>query len=187
MLVEIQKILKAKGTEATIASHQKFLPDIKEKLYGVKMPLLNELAGKYKGGGFELVKGLWKASALEEKILAIKILGKIARKDPVQSFQLVKQFAENINNWAVCDALGMQALKQLVTSHQDEIFKMAVSFNRSKDPWQRRLSLVLVEWYTRKKELHPQIRELVKALEKDEDYYVQKAITWINRNFDKKK
>jgi 3-methyladenine DNA glycosylase AlkD len=187
MLVEIQKILKSKGSAATIASIQKFVPDTNEKLYGVNMPVLNELAGKYKAGGFELVKELWQSGAFEEKILAIKMLGKIARKDPAQSFRLVKQFAGKINNWSVCDTIGMQALKQLVNSHQDEIFKMAGDFNRSKDPWQRRLSLVIVEWYTRKKELHPQIRQLVKALEKDEEYYVKKAITWINRNLEKKK
>lgn len=187
MLTEIQNILKFKASPETIASHNKFLPDNKEKVYGVKMPVINELAGKYKAGGFELAQRLWKAGALEEKILAIKILGKIARKDPPQSIQLFKQFAENINNWAVCDALGMQALKPLVNSHQEEIFRMAKAFNRSKDHWQRRLSLVMVEWYTRTKELHPQIKQLVKALKKDDEYYVKKAIVWINRNFEKKK
>lgn len=187
MLKEIQNILKSKATPETIASHNKFLPDNNEKIYGVKMPVINELAGKYKAGGFDLVQQLWKAGALEERILAIKMLGKIARKDPEQSLQLFKQFSGNINNWAVCDALGMQALKPLVNSHQEEIFGIAKTYNRSKDPWQRRLSLVMVEWYTRKKELHPQIKQLVKALERDEDYYVKKAIVWINRNFEKKK
>ena len=115
------------------------------------------------------------------------MLGKIAKKDPERSLQLFKQFAANINNWVVCDALGMQALKPLVNSHQEVIFRMAKVFNCSKDPWQRRLSLVMVEWYTRKKEHHQQIKQLVKALENDEEYYVKKAIVWINRNFEKKK
>ena len=187
MLTEIQNILKSKATSETIASHNKFLPDNSEKIYGVKMPVINELAGKFKAGGFELVQALWKAGALEEKVMAIKMLGKIAKKDPEKSLKLFDQFAKHINNWAVCDALGMQALKPLVNSHQEEIFRMAKGYNRSKDPWQRRLSLVMVEWYTRKKELHPQIKQLIKALEKDEEYYVKKAIVWINRNFEKKK
>ena len=187
MLTEIQNILKSKATPETIASHNKFLPDNNEKIYGVKMPVINELAGKYKAGGFDLVQRLWKAGALEEKVLAIKMLGKIAKKDPERSLQLFKQFAANINNWVVCDALGMQALKPLVNSHQEVIFRMAKVFNCSKDPWQRRLSLVMVEWYTRKKEHHQQIKQLVKALENDEEYYVKKAIVWINRNFEKKK
>jgi len=187
MLTEIQNILKSKAIPETIASHNRFLPDNTEKIYGVKMPVINELAGKYKAGGFDLVQRLWKAGALEEKIMAIKMLGKIAKKDPERSLQLFKQFAANINNWVVCDALGMQALKPLVNSHQEVIFRMAKVFNCSKDPWQRRLSLVMVEWYTRKKEHHQQIKQLVKGLENDEEYYVKKAIVWINRNFEKKK
>jgi 3-methyladenine DNA glycosylase AlkD len=72
-------------------------------------------------------------------------------------------------------------------THQKEIFAVAKKYNTSKDFWQRRLSLVLVEWYTRVKELHPQIKQLVKNLEKDEEYYVKKAIVWINKNFTKGK
>jgi 3-methyladenine DNA glycosylase AlkD len=133
------------------------------------------------------VEELWKAGALEEKVLAVKILGKIAKKDPERSLKLVDLFAKNIGNWAVCDAIGMQGLKPILKTHQKEIFTLAKKYNHSPDFWQRRLSLVLVEWYTRIKELHPEIKKLVKALEKDEEYYVKKAIIWITKNFEKGK
>jgi len=45
----------------------------------------------------------------------------------------------------------------------------------------------MVEWYTRKKELRPEIIKLVKALKNDEEYYVKKAVVWINKNFEKEK
>jgi len=45
----------------------------------------------------------------------------------------------------------------------------------------------LVEWYTRVKELHPEIKQLVKNLENDDEYYVKKAIVWIKKNIDKGK
>jgi 3-methyladenine DNA glycosylase AlkD len=151
------------------------------------MPFINELAAQYKSGGFELIEELWKAGALEEKVLAIKILGKIAKKDPERSLKLVELFAKNIGNWAVCDAIGMQGLKPILKTHQEEIFALAKKYNHSTDFWQRRLSLVLVEWYTRIKELHPEIIKLVKALENDDEYYVKKAIVWINKNFEKEK
>ena len=111
----------------------------------------------------------------------------IARKDAERSLKLVGNFSSSIGNWAVCDAIGMQALKPLVKSHQHEIFALAEKLNASKDPWQRRLSLVLVEWYTRDKKLHPQIKKLVKSLENDPGYYVKKAVVWINRNLEKGK
>jgi hypothetical protein len=66
------------------------------------MPFLNELAVQYKSGGFELIEALWNAGALEEKVLAVKMLGKIAKKDPDRSLKMVQLFAGNIGNRAVC-------------------------------------------------------------------------------------
>jgi 3-methyladenine DNA glycosylase AlkD len=83
--------------------------------------------------------------------------------------------------------MGMQGLKPILKTHQKEIFALARQYNCSKDFWQRRLSLVLVEWYTRIKSLHPEIKKLVKNLENDEEYYVKKAVVWIKKNFTKGK
>jgi 3-methyladenine DNA glycosylase AlkD len=185
-LTTIQKILKEKATPEAKAAHQKFVPG-KEKIYGIRMPVINELASHFKSGGFDLAKELWEAGALEEKILAVKILGKIAKKDPGRSLKLVELFSKNIGNWAVCDAIGMQGLKPILKTHQAQIFELAKKYNQSPDFWQRRLSLVLVEWYTRIKVLHPEIKKLVKALENDDEYYVKKAIVWINKNLEKGK
>jgi 3-methyladenine DNA glycosylase AlkD len=185
-LKEIQKILITNSSPEARAAHQKFVPG-KERIYGARMPFINELAGRYKNGGFELIEALWKAGALEEKLLAAKILGKMAKKDPERALKMVELFAKNIGNWAVCDTIGMQGLKPILKTHDKQIFMMAKKYNRSADFWQRRLSLVLVEWYTRVKEMHPEIKKLVKALEHDDEYYVKKAIAWINRNFEKSK
>jgi 3-methyladenine DNA glycosylase AlkD len=187
LLKEIQTILKAKATPEAKAAHEKFVPGIKEKIYGVRTPILNALANQFKQGGFDLVEELWNAGALEEKMIAVKMLGKIAKKDPERSLKLVQLFAKNIGNWAVCDTMGMQGLKPILKTHQKEIFALAWRYNSSKDFWQRRLSLVLVEWYTRIKELHPEIKKLVKNLENDDEYYVKKALVWINKNFAKGK
>jgi 3-methyladenine DNA glycosylase AlkD len=186
-LKEIQKILKAKATPEAKTGYEKFVPGTNEKVYGVRTPVLNDLANQFKPGGFDLVEELWNAGAFEEKMIAVKMLGKIAGKNPEQSLKLVQLFAKNISNWAVCDTIGMQALKPIVKTHQKEIFALAWQYNNSKDFWQRRLSLVLVEWYTRIKELHPEIKKLVKNLENDDEYYIKKAVIWINKNFIKGK
>ena len=182
----IQKILKENSSPEARASHQKFVPG-DEKIYGVRMPFINELAGKYKAGGFELAEELWKSGALEEKVLAVKILGRIAKKDPERSLRTVERFSANIGNWAVCDAIGMQGLKPILKTHQQQIFDLAKKYNQSPDFWKRRLSLVLVEWYTRIKTLHPEIKRLIKALENDNEYYVKKAIVWVKKNLEKGK
>ena len=185
-LKEIQRILRSKATPEAKAAYRKFVPG-NEMIYGVRTPVLNELANQFKPFGFDLAIELWNAGALEEKILALKMLGKIAKKDPERTLKLVQQFAKHIGNWAVCDAMGMQALKPILKTHQPEIFALARRYNKAADFWQRRLSLVLVEWYTRIKSLHPEIKKLVKNLENDEAYYVKKAIVWIQKNLSKGK
>lgn len=183
---EIQKILTERSDKGSINFFQMMVPG-KQKIYGVKTPALNELAKKYKEGGFDLAKELWNSGALEEKIIAIKIVEKVGKNDPLQVLTLFKQFSKQIDNWAVCDGLGMQFLRGIVKTHQNKIFDLARKLNHSKDPWQRRLSLVMVEWYTRKGESHKAIKELLKDLENDNEYYVRKAVVWINKNFKKGK
>src|SRR5438045_430360 len=128
-LKAIQKILKESSSPETKVAHQKFVPG-NEKIYGVRTPVLNELAAQFKSGGFELVEELWKAGALEEKILAVKMLGKIAKKDAERSLRLTQLFAKNIGNWAVCAAMGMQGLKPILKTHREEIFALARNYNK---------------------------------------------------------
>ncbi len=156
-------------------------------IYGVKTPVLNTIAKDYREGSFELATALWYAGSMEEKIIAIKILEKKGKDDPARLLTLFRQFSETIDNWAVCDGLGMQFLKSIVTTHREEIFKIAYRFNKSANMWQRRLSLVMVEWYTRHQEDHAAIKKLVTQLANDKEYYVKKAIVWINKNFAKGK
>jgi 3-methyladenine DNA glycosylase AlkD len=185
-LKAIQATLRAKGKAEAKDFFAKMVPG-QQKIYGVKTPELNALAKQYKEYGFDLAEALWNAGALEEKIIAVKIVEKMGKQDPGRLLKLVQHFAISIDNWAVCDAVGMQSLRSIVKTHRDELFALAAKYNRSKDPWQRRLSLVMVEWYTRHSADHADIKKLVKALEKDDEYYVKKAITWIKRNLNKGK
>lgn len=185
-LKEIRQSLSANAEKSNMEFFQKMVPG-EQKIYGVKTPVLNELVKKYKSGSFVLAEELWNSGALEEKIIAIKILEKTGKTDPARLFKLFNRFSKEIDNWAVCDGLGMQFLRGIVKTHQQEIFALARKLNHSKDPWQRRLSLVMVEWYTRHADAHKEIKELVKTLENDKEYYVKKAVVWIRKNFAKGK
>jgi 3-methyladenine DNA glycosylase AlkD len=180
-LAAIQQRLRSLSDPSNTAFFEKMVPG-QQKIYGVKTPDLNAIVQQYKTVGVDLAKALWQSGALEEKIIAIKIIEKIGKKDPGNVLPLFKQFAKKIDNWAVCDGLGMQFLSGIRATHADEIFELATKYNRSKDPWQRRLSLVMVEWYTRKNERTAAISQLVKALEEDKEYYVKKAVVWIKKN-----
>jgi len=185
-LKAIQKQLKENASSGHAGFLDKIVPG-QQKVYGVKTPLLNQLAREHSDGAFELAKELWQSGVLEEQIIAIKIIERKGKKEPGKVLPLFTKFSTSISNWAVCDGLGMQFLRGIVKTHADEIFTLANKLNRSKDMWQRRLSLVMVEWYTRDKAYHPQIKKLVKNLEGDEEYYVRKGVEWIKRNLIKMK
>jgi 3-methyladenine DNA glycosylase AlkD len=182
----IQEQLKAQALPEAAQAYQKFVPHA-EKLYGVRTPILTKLAGEYKQYGFDLAEALWQSGWYEERIIAGKILERMAKKDPERALRMVATFSKEIDNWAVCDCLGMQSLKTLVKTHEKEIFALAAQLNTSKNCWQRRLSLVLVEWYTRYPDRHAAIMKLVTPLQNDTEYYVKKAVAWICRNFEKRK
>lgn len=183
-LEQIKEWLSGKGDKSNTAFFQKMVPGA-QKVYGVKTPELNLIVKHYQVYSFDLATELWKSGALEEKIIAIKIVEKTGKKDPARLLTLFKQFSKNIDNWAVCDGLGMQFLRGIVKTHSDKIFELAHEYNCSKNPWRRRLSLVMVEWFTRQRERHAEIKRLVKNLENDDEYYVKKAVQWIKRNLNK--
>lgn len=184
-LKAIQSVLNAAAKNSHVQFMSVMVPG-KQKVYGVKTPVLNELAKQFKEGSFDLAEELWASGAFEEKVIANKIMEKSGKKDPDRLLKLFTHFSMTINNWAECDGLGMQFLRGIVKSHAMEIFKIATRLNQSKDPWQRRLSLVMVEWYARDKSYHPQIKKLMHNLENDQEYYVKKAIVWLQRELNKK-
>jgi 3-methyladenine DNA glycosylase AlkD len=185
-LKQIQQTLLAKAGKSNKDFFSRVIPG-EQKIYGVKTPVLNDLAKQYKKYSFPLAKELWQSAALEERIIAIKILEKTGKEDPALLLKLFKQFSKQIDNWAVCDGLGMQFLRSIVQTHAPEIFAISAKLSTSKNFWQRRLSLVMIEWYTRKQMYLPEIKKRVLQLESDDEYYVKKAVQWIKRNFSKEK
>ena len=58
LLKQIQKELKDHSTPEAKTAAMKFVPNA-EKVYGIRTPVLNLLAKKYKDGVFDLTKELW--------------------------------------------------------------------------------------------------------------------------------
>ena len=182
----IQERLIAASTPGARAATRKFVPG-SARVYGVRMPFLNQLAREYKGGGFVLVKELWRSGTYEERVLAAKMLGKVCKQNPVLALTLAAQFSKDISDWAVCDAMGMQALKPVAGSMREEIFQLAEKLVSAENPWQRRYALVLVEVFSKDPAAHKRIKQLIKQLQDEEEYYVLKAVAWLKRNLSKGK
>src|SRR5258706_733979 len=123
-LKEMQKALSAKGDKKNVQFFQKMVPG-QQKVYGVKTPELNLLAQRYKAYSFDLADELWSSGALEEKIIAIKVMEKMGKGDPAKLLSLFKKFSKTIDNWPVCVGLGFKFLRGIVKINSVEKFSLA--------------------------------------------------------------
>ena len=179
-LTEIGKFLKEKSNDKAKESWRKFVPT-SEKVYGVYLAEINKIVSKYISGGFKLVEELWKSGYLEERILAAKILGKICKKDPEKTLGLIKNFVDDITDWAVCDTLAVQGIRPIAKIKQKEIFGFSRKLVKSKNPWKRRFGIVLLINFKKDKTLKKEIEKIIKNVEDDKEHYVKKSIDWIKR------
>jgi len=69
----------------------------------------------------------------EEQLLAVKILGNFANKDPERTIKLVEKFSKNISDWAICDALAIQGIRKIAKDKQKEIFTLSKKYISSKN------------------------------------------------------
>jgi len=180
-LTEIKKFLKEKSNGKAKESWRKFVPT-SEKVYGVYLAEINKIISKYTSGGFKLVEELWKSDYLEEKILAAKILGKICKKDPEKTLELIKKFVDDITDWPICDTLAIQGIRPIAKIKQKEIFELSRKLVKSENLWKRRFGIVLLINFKKEKLLRKEIKAIIKQVENDKEYYVKKAIDWMKRS-----
>ena len=177
----IKQELAAKSDEKAIGAVRKFIPT-SQHVYGVRLPILNQIAKEHREGGCELAAALWKSGAFEEKLLAAKLLGSNCKKDPDRALTLAKKFASQISDWAVCDTLGMQGVKGIALKKQTEIFAWSNKLIKSKNLWERRLGLVLLTHFVKDRNARTQIEETLARLSGDKEHYVKKAVEWLQKD-----
>lgn len=184
MLNDIQQTL-LDNAEPQFAEKMKTVAPGAQRIYGVRMPVLNEIVKTAKLGGFPLIEQLWEAGAYEERMLAAKTLNIVAKTDPDKAIALVKKYSTAIDNWALCDTLGMQSLKRINKIRTKEIFQLSAALANSELMWQRRLSMVLLEDFCKQSNLHAAIHEIINKHRADKAYYIKKAVIWLDAGLNK--
>src|SRR6476620_429648 len=119
-MASIKQALTAQSDEKAKSAVRKFIPT-SQHVYGVRLPLLNQIVKEHRAGGFELAEALWKSGAFKEKLLAAKLHGRSCKKDLDRALTLAKKFAPQISDWAVCDTRGMQGVKAIAVEKQIEL------------------------------------------------------------------
>ncbi|MBU5557976.1 MAG: DNA alkylation repair protein [Candidatus Aenigmatarchaeota archaeon] len=72
----------------------------------------------------------------------------------------------------------------IVKTKQKEIFRISKKLVKSKNLWERRFAIVLLINFTKDESLTNEIREIIKNVESDKEYYVQKAVEWVKKKLE---
>lgn len=128
---------------------------------------------------------IWENSnVFEEKSLALDFFNqKATLKEISKYWSIIKTWVQDVDNWAHSD--GLSALyTQVLESDHKKYLPFFKKLNKSKNPWERRQSVVALYYYTRlrKKTLPAKVSlEFVKNLIDDKHIYVQKGVGWTLR------
>jgi 3-methyladenine DNA glycosylase AlkD len=105
------------------------------------------------------------------------------KKLEVTHWPMLKEWVKYVDNWAHSDGLS-SVFSMILQNDLELIYPQLVTWNKSKNPWERRQSLVCLFYYsrTRKHFLPFEVAiELINNLLEDKDYYVQKGLGWALR------
>jgi 3-methyladenine DNA glycosylase AlkD len=96
---------------------------------------------------------------------------------------ILKSWASHIDNWEHADRLS-DLIAAMHERYPTLVYPQLVKWNKSNNPWQRRLSIVSLFCYSQariKQPTYAKVMLLLKPLLKDADVYVQKGVGWTLR------
>ena len=162
-----------------------------DRILGVPGRELDKLAVRYwKTLTWEELDNLWSESVLEAKILAAKILGRKASKEPDKALETVARWAGEIDNWAVCDVLATQGLRKAFKKNpeaaEDFVGKEYEEGERRGKVFLKRLAMVASISLARQGR-PAKARELLQKTVDARDPMIVKARKWTERELMKKR
>lgn len=164
------------------AKHDEGYMKTRYSLLGCNMPAIRNVAKAFENTDKKTLNRMWSTSNSFDVLYVLLII--LGKKDLTASdWPLLKKWSRKIDNWAHSDTLS-EMIARLVELSPDRIYPDLKKWNTSNLPWQRRLSLTSLLYYSagRKKCLPAsKIFPLVKARLDDSDTYVQKAVGWTLR------
>lgn len=136
---------------------------------------------------FLIFNDIYKQSSIfEVKNQAFIFLDKYHKHIPLKTqLKTLPAWVKHVDNWAHSDSLS-KYLTRLVEDDgtKNEMISIIKKWNKSKNLWERRQSLIALYYYARTKKQHIDFeltQELVLPLLNDKEYFVQKAVGWTLR------
>ena len=127
---------------------------------------------------------IWKKSTIfEVRMMALYWLEGLTDEQLIQFAPRLTKWADKIDNWADSDTLcGIYA--RIFEASPKSLLKTYKIWNKHKNPWLRRCSMVAVFYYSRFRKKQPSFKlavSIVKPHLSAKEHYVQKAVGWTTR------
>lgn len=182
-LVEVSDKDEAIAMQAYMKTQQPF--------YGVKSPARKEVFKQARAhtkvedfaNYRRLVLWLWSGTHREELYLAMDVAEYYKKFHTKEAFEVYEEMLETADNWDTVDKLASNLIGGLVKEHREFETKL-VAWRTSKNMWLRRASLLAHLKHKGDTNL-PLLEETILMLAHEKDFFIQKAIGWVLREYSK--
>ena len=188
-LKEVEKKLKENRRENPFAVS---IYNTKSIVLAVPVPKQRQISIEgfsFSENNFIELKKIWKFIWDNSNILEVKSQSlyfyeqKKHNVDLTKYFSDLKGFVARLDNWAHSDILS-DLFSRMLEKDFKKISPILSKWNKSKNPWMRRQSIVSLFYYQKLRTKKPPLNYVLKMISpllKDRDYYVQKGVGWTLR------
>jgi 3-methyladenine DNA glycosylase AlkD len=157
-----------------------------DKFYGITVPVLRELAGRFYGLGLKDTLELLKSPIHEERLLALLILISKYRKSDIvgkkKIYLLYLGHTGYINNWDLVDVTAKHIVGNfLFNRNKTPLYRLA----RSKSVWERRIAILSTFDFIDKNQFKDTLK-IARILLSDGHDLIHKAAGWMLREVGKR-
>ncbi|MBT4376404.1 DNA alkylation repair protein [archaeon] len=149
---------------------------------GLTMPEQRGVSNKYTDLSFSNIQKLLNSKIHEHRMSAGVILTNKFKQKPVETFNFYIKNAKKFNNWDLVDVTCTKIIGKFLL---DKDRKILYDLAKSKNLWEKRISIVSTFAFIRKNELGDTLK-ISEILLKDKHDLIHKAIGWMLREVGKK-
>lgn len=153
---------------------------------GLRVPLTRKIASKYKELSLKEIEKLLESPIHEHRLAGLVIMVEQAKRTKDQGlrklYELYLKRTDRVNNWDLVDISCRDIVgKYLYDKNRKPLYRMA----KSKDLWERRISIVSTWWFIRENDLVDTWKISEMLLNDDHDL-IHKAVGWMLREAGKR-
>ena len=146
----------------------------KYKMYGIKVPILRDIAKKISKTNIISFLDIVKSNSYEEVMIEGLVISYIKEVD--LCIKYFKKFINKIDNWAICDTC-ISSMK-IVNKNKELFLKQIKKYIESKNEYVVRVGVVLLLNYYIEDSYIDLVFDIIDSINR-EDYYINMAIAWL--------